>query len=102
MLTFLVFCKSCLIVSCSFSEVLSEYKSSWPYTDWCPPQKYECPPLWNGSSYGIKNYGVEVTFNEMNFIKTYQLIQKLMEEREHTGIGIFMKRGHNTDTFRTS
>jgi len=40
-----------------------------------PPQKFERPPFWNGWSYGIKNYGVEVTFNDMtsllNFMKIY-------------------------------
>jgi hypothetical protein len=38
--------------------------------------------FWNGWSYGIKKYGVEVTFNGMtslpNFIKIYQLVQKLL------------------------
>jgi hypothetical protein len=29
------------------------------------PQKFERPPFWNGCSYGIKNYGVEVAFNGM-------------------------------------
>jgi hypothetical protein len=39
-----------------------------------PPQEYDRPPFWDGCSYGIKNYGVEVTFNGMasilNFIKS--------------------------------
>jgi hypothetical protein len=47
-----------------------------------PPQKFERPPFWNGWRYGIKKYGVEVTFNGMtsllNFIKIYQLVQKLL------------------------
>jgi hypothetical protein len=47
-----------------------------------PPQKFESPPFWNGWIHGITNYGVEVTFNDMtslpNFIKIYQLVQKLM------------------------
>jgi hypothetical protein len=47
-----------------------------------PPEKFEHPPFWNGCSYGIKNYGIKVTFNGMtsllNFIKIYQLVQKLM------------------------
>jgi hypothetical protein len=46
------------------------------------PQKFERPPFWNGWKYGIKKYGVEVTFNGMtsllNFIKVYQLVQKLL------------------------
>jgi hypothetical protein len=37
------------------------------------PQKFGHPPFWNGCSYSVKNYGVEVTFNGMtsplNFIK---------------------------------
>jgi hypothetical protein len=47
-----------------------------------PPEKFERPPFWNGCSYCIKNYGIKVTFNGMtsllNFIKIYQLVQKLM------------------------
>jgi hypothetical protein len=47
-----------------------------------PPQKFERPPFWNAWRYGIKKYGVEVTFNGMtsllNFIKIYQLVQKLL------------------------
>jgi hypothetical protein len=47
-----------------------------------PPQKFERPSFWNGWSYGIKKYGVEVTFNGMtfllNFIKICQLVQKLL------------------------
>jgi hypothetical protein len=46
-----------------------------------PPQKFERPSFWNGWRYGIKKYGFEVTFNGMtsllNFIKIYQLVQKL-------------------------
>jgi hypothetical protein len=30
-----------------------------------PPQKFESLPFWNGFSYGIKNYGIKVTFNGM-------------------------------------
>jgi hypothetical protein len=37
------------------------------------PQKFERPPFWNDWRYGIKNYGVEVTFNCMT-----QLVQKLL------------------------
>jgi hypothetical protein len=32
------------------------------------PQKFERPSFWNGWSYEIKHYGVEVTFNCMNFL----------------------------------
>jgi hypothetical protein len=48
-----------------------------------PPQKFERPPFWRVWRYGIKKYGVEVTFSGMtsllNFIKIYQLVQKLLE-----------------------
>jgi hypothetical protein len=51
-----------------------------------PHQKFERPPLWNGCSYDIKNYGVEVTFNGMtfllHFLKIYQLVQKLILVRQ--------------------
>jgi hypothetical protein len=47
-----------------------------------PPQKFERPPFWNGWRYGIKKYGVEVSFNGMTpsteFNKIYQLVQKLL------------------------
>jgi hypothetical protein len=47
-----------------------------------PPQKFERPPFWNGWRYGIKKYGIEVSFNGMtsllNFIKIYLLVQKLL------------------------
>jgi hypothetical protein len=47
-----------------------------------PPQKFERPPFWNGWRYGIMKYGIEVTLNCMtsllNFIKIYQLVQKLL------------------------
>jgi hypothetical protein len=47
---------------------------------------FERPLFWNGWSYRIKNYGIEVTFNGitplLNFIKIYQLIQSSMGDRE--------------------
>jgi hypothetical protein len=47
-----------------------------------PPQKFVRPPFWNSWRYGIEKYGVEVIFNRMtsllNFIKIYQLVQKLL------------------------
>jgi hypothetical protein len=40
-----------------------------------PPQKFERQPFWNGWIYGIKKYGVEITFNAttslLNLIKIY-------------------------------
>jgi hypothetical protein len=43
------------------------------------PQKFERLPFWIGCSYGIRNYGVEVTLNGMisllSFIKVYKLVQ---------------------------
>jgi hypothetical protein len=47
-----------------------------------PPQKFKRPPFWNGWSYGIKKYGVEVTFNGMtsllNFIKNIPIGSKVI------------------------
>jgi hypothetical protein len=52
-----------------------------------PPQKFEHPPFCSVCSYEIKNYGVEVNLNGvislLNFIKIYQLFQKLIGGR-HT------------------
>jgi hypothetical protein len=57
-----------------------------------PPKSFKRGSLWNGLSYGIKNYGVVVTFNAMtslpNFMKIYHLVQMLLAgdtqtEREH-------------------
>jgi hypothetical protein len=43
---------------------------------------FDRPPLWNGSSDGIKNYGIKVSFSEMkfmlNFMGKYQLFQNLL------------------------
>jgi hypothetical protein len=51
-------------------------------------QKFERPPFWNVRRYGIKKYGVEVTFSGMtfllNFIKIYKLVQKLFGGHTHT------------------
>jgi hypothetical protein len=51
-----------------------------------PPQKFESPSFWNAWRYGIKMHGVEVIFNDMisvlNFIKIYQLVQKLIEGKD--------------------
>jgi hypothetical protein len=47
-----------------------------------PPQKFERSPFWNGWRYRIRKHGIEVIFNGMtsllNFIKIYQLVQKLL------------------------
>jgi hypothetical protein len=47
-----------------------------------PPHKFERPPFLNAWRYGIRKYGVEVTFNGMtsllNFIKIYRLVQTLL------------------------
>jgi hypothetical protein len=44
------------------------------------PKQPKRPLFWNGWSYGIKKYGVEVIFNDMtfllNFMVLYQLVQK--------------------------
>jgi hypothetical protein len=85
MFLFVVFRKNGLIKSCSSSENLSEYKISWPYVNWCKfciHLKFEFPAFWNGCSCGIKNCCAEVTYSGMtsllNFIKIYQLVEKLM------------------------
>jgi hypothetical protein len=50
------------------------------------PKKIERSLVWNGCSYSIKNYGVEVNFNGMtslmNFIKIYYFSQKLIGGRD--------------------
>jgi hypothetical protein len=85
MFVFFVFDKNGLIKSCSSFEDISEKKILFPR--WLvqvlhPSQKFERPPFWNGWRYGIKKFGVEVTFNGMtsllNFIKIYQLVQTLL------------------------
>jgi hypothetical protein len=54
-----------------------------------PPLKFERPPLWNGCSYEIKNYGIEVTFSGMtsilNFIKICQFISKCIGHIQREG-----------------
>jgi hypothetical protein len=57
-------------------------------TSFVSRQKFERLPFWNGCSYSIKNYGVEVSFNSitslLNLIKIYQLVQKLIEGDRQT------------------
>jgi hypothetical protein len=68
MFIFFVFDKNCLIKSCSSFEDLSVHKISWSHVDvqvLLPPQNFERPPFLNAWKYGIKKYGVEVTFNGM-------------------------------------
>jgi hypothetical protein len=52
------------------------------------PQKFERPPFWNGCSYSIKNYVIEVAFNGMtsllSFIEIYQLVQELIGGKTDT------------------
>jgi hypothetical protein len=80
---FLLFCKSGVIISCSASEDLSDYKISWSYLDWCKI----CTHLrsLNVHHFGmIKNYYIKVTFNGMtsllNFTTIYHLVLKLIGE----------------------
>jgi hypothetical protein len=80
---FLVFHKSVITKTCLSFEDLSAYKIIWSYIDWCKfciHLRILNVTFFNGCSYGIKNYGVEVTFNGMtsllNVIKIYQLVQK--------------------------
>jgi len=93
MFPFFVFRKSGLIKSCPL-KIYQNTKFHGPTltgASFNPPQKFERPPFWNGCSYGIKNYGVEVTFNGMtsllNFIKIYQLVQKLIGGQTDTQTG---------------
>jgi hypothetical protein len=71
-----------LFIVCRSISVHKFMVPRWPVQVLHPPQKFERPPLWNGWRYGIKKYGVEVTFKGMtsllNFIKIYQLVQKLL------------------------
>jgi hypothetical protein len=86
------FYKNGLIKSCSSFEDLSVYNifmvPRWLVQVLHPSQKFERPPFWNGYRYGIKKYGVEVTFNGMtsllNFIKIYQLVQQLLGRDRQT------------------
>jgi len=39
-----------------------------------PPQKFERTPFWNHCRYGIKGYGVEVTFNGMTSLHNFTQI----------------------------
>jgi hypothetical protein len=85
MFPFFVFRKSCLIKSCSSSEDLSEYKVSWYYIErfkfYLHLQSFVRHFVMVAAT-AFKNYGVEVTFSDMtsllNFIKIYQLVQKLI------------------------
>jgi hypothetical protein len=66
---FYVFGKIGLIKSCSsfwVSISMQKFLSlRWLVQVLRPPQKSERPPFLSGCSYGIKNYGIEVTFNGM-------------------------------------
>jgi hypothetical protein len=80
---FLVFHKNHHIESSSPFKHLSAYKNfivtHWLVQGLHPPQKFECPTFWNGWSYKIIiKYGGKVTFSSMNFIKIFQLFQKLL------------------------
>jgi len=69
-----VFYLKLFIVSRSISKQNSMV-SRWLVQVFHPPQVSECPPFWNGSSYGFKKYDIEVTLNGMTsllgFIKIY-------------------------------
>jgi hypothetical protein len=56
-----------------------------------PPQKFEGSPFWNGCSYGIKNYGIEVTFNGNDF---------RTEFHKHLPVGSKVDRGTERHTDR--
>jgi hypothetical protein len=85
---FFVLDKNGLIKSCSSFGDLSVYKMSGSHVDWC--KFYIHLRSWNVRHFGmvegtgLKQFGVEVTFNGMtsllSFIKIYQLVQKLLVE----------------------
>jgi hypothetical protein len=56
-----------------------------------PTHNFEPRPFLNGQSYGIKNYNSKVPFNGItylpNFMKIYQLVQKLMGGQTHAQKG---------------
>jgi hypothetical protein len=86
MFVFFIFGKNGVTKSCSSFEDLLVYKISWSHVDWCKfcihLRSLNVHHFGKLKGYGIKNYGVEVTFNGMtsllNFIKIYQLVQKLL------------------------
>jgi hypothetical protein len=36
------------------------------------PQNFDRPPFWNGCSYSMKDYGIEVTFNGMSSLLNFR------------------------------
>jgi hypothetical protein len=84
MFVFFYFDKNGLIKSCSSLSISIQnfMVPHWLVQVLHPPRKFDRPPFWNGSRYSIKKYGVKVTFNGMtsllNFIKIFQLVQKLL------------------------
>jgi hypothetical protein len=81
----------CFSQKFSYSELFILWRSisvqnvmvpCWLVQVFHPPQKFEHPPFWNDWSYGIKTYG-EIT-SLLNFMKMYQLIQKLLVEERQT------------------
>jgi hypothetical protein len=54
--------------------------SSWLVRVFHPPQKFKRPPFWNGWSYGIRRYGIEVTFNGRTSLLKFlrRLVKKLL------------------------
>jgi hypothetical protein len=72
---FLVCRKSGLVKSGSSSKDLSALtmsQSTMTGEHLNQPQMFECPPVWNVSSYEIKRYAVEVTFNGVTSILTFK------------------------------
>jgi hypothetical protein len=81
------FCdKNGIIKRSSTFEGLSAYKISWSYVDWYKfcfhLRSLNVRHFGMVEHYGITKFGVEVTFNSMtslmNFIKIYQLVQKVL------------------------
>jgi hypothetical protein len=75
---FLVFHNNGMVKICPSLDDLPSYNIFFSYRPvqvFPPSQKSEWPLFLNGWNFGIKNYGIEVTFNDMisllNFIKIY-------------------------------
>jgi hypothetical protein len=93
----LVFHKNCLIkiVYPIRSIRIQNFTSPrWLLQVLLPPRKFDRLQFLNNSSYGIENYGVEITFNGMTSLLTskeiYLLVQKLLGENTDRQHGDFI------------
>jgi hypothetical protein len=81
MFVFLVFRKSDLVVHpLKIYQHTKFYGPALTGENFASTSMFECPPFWNSWSYGIKDYGVEVSFNGitlLNFIKSTNWFKSL-------------------------